>query len=207
MEDLEFSIVSEDGGGLDSSGDFSGSNYSNVRVGIDYGADRMKGGGDDTVITSGSSTQLIDEFIYVGVGNAYDASSAVGDTNQQKLDNTFRAIRTTPVFDVTGTYTLFDSGGSLLGTGSTFITVVPEPAGCTVVVLLSMMFAGRRRSSSRLERSEATQHLTSSRPFRLGRTHIFALNEQTGSRKGCLMENGDQTISGSVRRATIAIRF
>ena len=145
MEDLEFQITSEDGGVLNSAGNFAGSNYSSSRVGIDYGADRMKGGGDDTVITSGAATQFIDEFVYVGVGNAYDATNATGATNQEKLDNTFQQIRTTSLFNVTGAYTLFDTGGNELASGSTFITVVPEPSSGLAIVLVGLVAARRRR--------------------------------------------------------------
>ena len=146
MADIEYEITSDDGNSLGFAGDLSGGNYSSVRVGIDWGADRVKGGGDDTVITSGVGTQLIDEFIYVGVGNAFDASSQPGPTDQDKLDQTRQDVFPNYPIIVTGTYRLQDGIGGFLVTGSTFVQVVPEPTSigwCLAVG--TALLAGRRR--------------------------------------------------------------
>ena len=151
MEDITYEVTSDDGGALDFSGSLAGSSYSTVRVGIDYGADRVKGGGDDTLITSGSSLQFVDEFMYVGVGNAYDATNADGATNQEKIDNAINSIGASSLFNIHGSYTLFDTGGTELATGSTFITVVPEPGGLLSLTLLGLLGVRRIRRREKLK--------------------------------------------------------
>ena len=142
LEDLLFDISSSDGL-LDFNGDFVGLDYNAFRVGIDWGADRMKGGGDDSIITSGAATQFIDELIYVGVGNAYDASGFPGATNQDKINAVPASLDFS--IDVTGLYTLNDSGGNFLASGSTTLTIVPEPAAMTVLFGASVTCLLRRR--------------------------------------------------------------
>ncbi len=127
MSQVEYEIASDDGNSLGFAGDLSSSSYSIVRVGIDWGGDRMKGGGDDMVITSGPGTQLVDEFVYVGVGNAWDASNEAGPSDQEKLDQVRQSLFPDYPITVTGTYRLNDGGGNTLATGSTFVVVVPEP--------------------------------------------------------------------------------
>lgn len=146
LEDLSYEITSDDGNVLGIVGDFSGLTYSSTRVGIDYGADMSKGGGDDTIITTGAATQFVDELIYVGVGVAYDASSAAGATNQDKLDNTFSAIASNADFLVTGSYVLTDdTGANILASGSTSLIVVPEPGGALLLISLAGVAGFMRR--------------------------------------------------------------
>ena len=146
MSQVEYEITSDDGNSLGFNGDLSGSNYSTVRVGIDWGADRMKGGGDDTTITSGPGTQLIDEFVYVGVGNAWDASTEPGPSDQEKLDQVRQSLFPDYPITVTGIYRLNDGGGNILATGSTFVVVVPEPGSAALLVgLVLPALAFRRR--------------------------------------------------------------
>ena len=72
LEDLSFDMHSSDPTDtLVWSGDFIGFNYNGARIGIDWGADRAKGGGDDIIYTTGNGTTLVDEIIYVGAGNAW----------------------------------------------------------------------------------------------------------------------------------------
>ncbi|MEM6473003.1 MAG: PEP-CTERM sorting domain-containing protein [Planctomycetota bacterium] len=144
LEDLSFDITSADNGSLlNFSGDFAGSSYSATRVGIDYGADMMKGGGDDMIINSGSSTQFVDELIYVGVGNAFDASGFSG-SNQEKIDQLIGQVG--GVFDVRGGYSLTDSTGtSILAAGTTTISVVPEPTAIAFLAVAASSFGLRRR--------------------------------------------------------------
>lgn len=146
LEDLQYEIDSTDDV-LDFSGDFVGQSYSEFRIGIDWGADRAKGGGDDLLINSGAATQFVDELVYVGVGNAYDASNESGVTDQDKIDSLTSGF-TSPV-DVTGSYTLNDDQGSLLGTDSTTVTIVPvavpEPASSSLAFLMGIVVTCRRR--------------------------------------------------------------
>ncbi len=148
LEDLSYSITSDDGNILGFSGDFSGLTYSATRIGIDYGGDQAKGGGDDTIINSGAATQIVDELIYVGVGNAYDASFATGPSNQEKMDQTIDAVTVNAWFDVTGGYVLTDDTGSTtLASASASFTVVPEPSSALVVFILAGIAFVRRRKS------------------------------------------------------------
>ena len=145
MADIDFEVTSGDGNSLGFVGDFSASDYSGTRVGIDYGFNMVKGGGDDTIITSGSGTQFVDEFIYVGVGNAYDASGEAGPSDQEKLDQVVASVLPFATFDVTGKYTLNDSLGGFLAEGSTTFQVVPEPASGIALMMLGFVGMLRRR--------------------------------------------------------------
>ena len=128
LEDLSWEIQSSGGNQLGFTGSFAGNNYSSARIGIDYGADMTKGGNDDVIITSGSATQTVDELIYVGVGNAFDATSQPGPGNQDRINQQIASLSSQGAITVTGSYTLRDPTGSIvLATGSTMFTAVPEP--------------------------------------------------------------------------------
>src|SRR5579864_3949579 len=66
LSELRFNMSSSDPGNeLAFAGGFNGTDvYNSARVGIIHGV-------SDTFITSGSATQLVDELIYVGIGNAF----------------------------------------------------------------------------------------------------------------------------------------
>ena len=147
MADIEYELISDDGNTLGFAGDLSGGNYSALRVGIDYGADMAKGGGDDTIITSGAATQLIDEFVYIGVGNAFDASGGSG-SNQEKIDFAIADNFNSFPINLSATYTLNDTSGSQLATASTNVNFIPEPgAGLVLATVLGVIGMRRRRSS------------------------------------------------------------
>ena len=145
LEDLLFEISSDDGNSLGFSGDFVGLDYNQFRVGIDWGADRAKGGGDDTMITDGSATQFVDELVYVGVGNAFDASTATGATNQDKIFSVVQG-NNYPII-VTGKYTLNDATGNLLAMNSAFVVVLPEPSSLFALGVIGLVGFTRRRRS------------------------------------------------------------
>src|SRR3989304_1560158 len=124
LEDLTFAIHSSDTtDSLVFVGDFIGYNYNGTtRYGINWGDDRAKGGGDDVVYNSGNGTTLVDELVYVGVGNAWWPQPEVGQTNQEAMDDYFAWVASEQPIDVTGTYSILGS------TGSDMVTVIPEPA-------------------------------------------------------------------------------
>ncbi len=87
LADVQFSILSSDGE-LNYIGDLSGTSLNGTsRVGVDYGDDRVLGGGDDTIYDSGEpDTTALDALFYVGVGNAYWPGGTTPD--QAALDET-----------------------------------------------------------------------------------------------------------------------
>ena len=149
LEDLSFEMSSSDTDNLlGFSGNFAGGSYSGTRIGIDYGADMMKGGGDDTIINSGAATQFVDELVYVGVGNALDASPFTG-SDQDRINQILSQIQSETKFDFTGAYSLSDStGSSILAAGSTTITVIPEPTAFFALMVVSCAVSSRRRRRS-----------------------------------------------------------
>lgn len=50
--------------------------YTEFRIGIIYGADGIRGTADDTIITSGNGTVMVDEIIFVGLGQSLNNSLA-----------------------------------------------------------------------------------------------------------------------------------
>jgi hypothetical protein len=107
---------------------FGATGYNASRVGIIYGSDGTK-----TFITSGPATQIVDEFDYIGVGLSLNATLESG-TTQGKLDTVAARIEGRIPFDLQGTYTLGDSTGSLLSSGTASVPVslvagaaTPEP--------------------------------------------------------------------------------
>ncbi len=112
-------------GGLDWSNNFASTTYGVTRVGIDYGADGIKGTVDDVRITSGSGSILVDEFMYVGAGNAYAVYDNTIDPLQQQLDDAALSI---PGYTFTGTYSLDLGGGNVFSNSAvTYFEAVPEP--------------------------------------------------------------------------------
>lgn len=136
LSDLSYYINSSDGL-LNFAGDFVGLDFNGTtRYGIDWGTDRVKGGGDDTIITGvGSGSTLIDELVYVGVGNAYWPANIA-----QMVDTS--AYIYEQELTITGGYVLTD-GDTFGATDNTTIMVrsappppsndVPEPVSLTLL--------------------------------------------------------------------------
>ncbi|MBX7132759.1 MAG: tandem-95 repeat protein [Fimbriimonadaceae bacterium] len=125
LEDLEFAVQSDDpSNDLEFSGDFIGFNYSPTRKGIDYGPDRVKGTLDDITYTTGGGTSYVDEIIYVGVGNAWDASFETG-TDQEKLEAVRCYLENLAPIHVLAEYKIKDGSGGYFATGSTVVTIIP----------------------------------------------------------------------------------
>jgi len=134
LSGLAFDMESTDPGDIfQFVGDFSTPSdvYSSTRIGINYGPDHIKGTPDDVRITSGPATQVVDEIVYVGVGNALANGGACTGSNQATMDCVKAFYDSISPFNITTTYTLKDANGGTLGTGSAsvlFPASVPEPA-------------------------------------------------------------------------------
>lgn len=128
LNDLTFVMDSTDTGDvLDWSGDFKGYNYSATRYGINWGADRIKGSGDDIIYTSGNGLTLVDEIVYIGVGNAYWPYPPP-PTGQEAIDQTIAWISGQNPILFSTTYTMYAADGiTVLGSGSASVTLVPAP--------------------------------------------------------------------------------
>ncbi len=145
--DITGEIASSDGNVLGFSSAITSGSYTATRIGIHWGADRAKGGGDDTVFTAGSDTQLIDEFIYVGIGNAYDASFETGPTDQEKIDQVIADLTGDYPITITGSYVVTDpTGATVLAAGSSSV-IVPEPASAALAGLGGLCLLTRRRKA------------------------------------------------------------
>lgn len=99
-------------------------NYSTQYLGINYGGDGVKGGGDDLLITGGANTQLINELVGRGSGNAYwpstpaDLATDLAWLNENYGDTEF-----------TGIYSLGNfTGSATVLLDSPTDQPVPEPA-------------------------------------------------------------------------------
>jgi hypothetical protein len=123
LADVSFEISSSDPyNALGYSGDFVGLDYNGTtRYGVDWGPDGVKGGGDDTYYFSGNGTTLVDEIVYVGVGNAFWPQPADGQTEQEAIDAAIAWVNSVPNFQITGTYWI---GGD---SGSDVVSIIPLP--------------------------------------------------------------------------------
>jgi hypothetical protein len=146
LADLRYTMSSTDTpNSFNTVNNFSASTYAAHRVGIDYGPNRVKGGGDDIVYASGAATTLIDELLYTGVSNAFAAYSLAG------LADARTYIRSLGDFNINMTYSLYDSTGTSLlraASASTSVFAVPEPSGLMLFVAgYFLMLRSRRRTS------------------------------------------------------------
>jgi hypothetical protein len=135
----------------DNDGWFDTSAYSEYLVGIDYLGDGKGGLNGDLIYMAGESPWLeVDELIYVGVGNAYDANTQTG-SNQEKLDCIKVYVEGYSGFNVSNKYCLYgdpDAGGV-----RTLITCdIPEPATALlfVVGLAAIVVVRRRRPDGKV---------------------------------------------------------
>lgn len=143
LADVTYDITSTDGV-LNFSGDLSGLDYAAHRIGIDWGPDRQRGTADDVRYSSGNGGALIDELVYVGVGNAYWPQPDGGQSEQEAIDEVVDWITTHDVL-VTGSYSILASDGNTYSSAAT-IALVPAPAGLALLAAAAVSAARRRRS-------------------------------------------------------------
>jgi hypothetical protein len=130
ISELSFNAVSTDPGdalGFSfATGDYD---YSGSYVGVLAGADGIVGTGDDTFVTSGPNTQLVDALFGRGSGNALEGLCAGCTPAQEQaaIDAAAASFGTQP-FQFTGTYQLRAVTGALVAEGSgSFDVGIPEP--------------------------------------------------------------------------------
>ncbi len=155
LNDLSWALDSDDSTDyFDNSGIFAGATYTATRVGIDYGADGQQGGSGpdaDTILNAGQAgTTMVNELIYVGVGDGFYASEPGMLTDQEQIDITVADLLagcsdpTGCFVDVTATYTLAgDNPG--MGTGNLTIFLVPEPSSVLLALLGLVAVAAQSR--------------------------------------------------------------
>lgn len=148
LEDLSFEITSTDPyNALGYSGDFVGLNYNGTtRYGVDWGADRTKGGGDDVYYLSGNGTTLVDEIVYVGVGNAFWPQPQNGQSEQEAIDDAVAWVGSVPDFRIIGTYWIDGYSGS---DEVAAVIPLPTPAVLGGVGLFGLATRRARRRSVR----------------------------------------------------------
>jgi hypothetical protein len=145
LEDITFEFHSSDPTDtLGFTGDFLNYSYNGTtRYGINWGADRVKGGGDDVVYVSGNGKTLVDEIVYVGVGNAWWPGGSLADRGlsdpQGAMDEYLEWILSEEPINITCTYYILGSSGSDM------VTVIPEPATLSLLALGALSLIRRKK--------------------------------------------------------------
>jgi hypothetical protein len=136
ISQLSFNMHSTDpGNGLDYTYGAGAFNYNPGYWGILRGSDGILFTGDDTYITGGDNTQLVDGLVGRGPGNSYaaycPAVGPCGTAEQQAAINDVAAWPGSP-FQFTGTFNLgLDSGSGTFNIASP----VPEPSTWAMLIL------------------------------------------------------------------------
>lgn len=145
LRDLSFVISSSDGANtFGFSGDWDTDPFCASPGACDYGTNiygirRNANGTVASYVTSGSQDQLVDEIIYIGVGNALEAlNTDPGPTNQDRI---FAAAGTVSApYSITGSYSLSGMTGA-----ATVNVVVPEPGTWGLTIAAGLVVFLRRR--------------------------------------------------------------
>lgn len=152
LEDVNFEISSTDGGNLlGFTGSLDGRTLNGTsRIGIDWGADGLQGTADDIILDAGQDdTTLMNELIYIGVGNAYwpgggdpDPANPIAG-RQGAIDNTRAFIAANDPVVVSGRYEILTNSATA---SVTLVASVPEPSSVALLggAVLAFCFRGRR---------------------------------------------------------------
>ncbi|MFA6095360.1 MAG: hypothetical protein WC767_00745 [Candidatus Paceibacterota bacterium] len=115
-------------------------------IGVLYGLDQAFGGGDDTYITSGTSTQSIDALLYGPISWNVVSGSVSGTSDQDRLNNAISIAE-----GLTATTTIYLNGVQIGSFAQTFQSdsAVPEPATYAAIygitaLGLAYLYRGRR---------------------------------------------------------------
>jgi hypothetical protein len=139
ISQLSFQAVSTDPGDLLAFSFLTGEyDYSTSYVGVLAGGDGILGTGDDTFITGGPNTQLVDALFGRGSGNALEGLCAGCTPTQEQaaIDAAAASFGPDP-FQFTGTYQLRAVTGALVAEGSGSFNVgdaVPEPGAWALML-------------------------------------------------------------------------
>jgi hypothetical protein len=101
------------------------STYNPYTVGVNWGLDRARGGGDDIIYTAGDAQSVIDELVYVGIAATFNATGYPGATPQDQINGVIDYINYWG-FSVNARYCMhYGETGSTCAESD--ITVTPEP--------------------------------------------------------------------------------
>lgn len=130
---------------------FTGSSFGANLRGLSYGADGIKGTGDDIMYNAGnvgSDMTAINELLFRGDGVAFevqDTASFPGNTQQEKINNEIARIGGYSLSEEYG----FRNGPSARGTINFSAQPVPEPASMAALGLGALALLKRRKKAAK----------------------------------------------------------
>lgn len=131
----------------------AGADFSTTRVGIDYGANGMKGGGDDITYSS-DVLAMTDDDIVINELNIVGFAATIRDVNaggdgatQAGLNTAVGTVGSLNPFTITGEYIVTPESGPAMS-GSASVSIIPEPSTFVLfgLGLAGLWVAARRRS-------------------------------------------------------------
>lgn len=142
MTGITYSVKSDDPAPtvFSAAGSFSSYAFSDSRVGVLYGTDGALGGGDDTLITSGTGpVEGVDALFYVGVSVGLQAGAT--GTDAERLASAVALADIETPFNIKATYTL----GGVSSFATVSVVPVPEPASAFAIFAASAAVLLRRK--------------------------------------------------------------